>query len=98
MILSHGVGFEEAYLAFRPLHQLVDGSEPAGVSIRSCWWAMCCAKVHGWVDFDPVLRQGPQSPGSVHVEEYLHYARCLKLLGAALLLRCVAPTLSSLSE
>jgi hypothetical protein len=52
MILSHGVGFEEAYLAFRPLHYLVDlDAGDASISIRSCWRAMCCAKVHGWIDY-----------------------------------------------
>ena len=75
MILSHGVGFEEAYLAFRQLHHLVEFDAENSVTIRSCWRAFCCAKVHGWVDFNPVLGPSPYDADCMHIEEYLHYAR-----------------------
>ncbi len=70
MMLSHGLGFEETYLAFRRLHSIMEPQSCTGpqISVKSCLRAFCRAKCSEWITFI-------DKPGSMHIDEYLHYAR-----------------------
>ena len=78
MIMSHGIGFEETFLAFRPLHDKIESLTVSNrgklsVSFKSCLRAVCCAKCMNWVDFRDDLGVGGVI-GKIPMDEYLHYA------------------------
>jgi hypothetical protein len=52
LIMSHGLGFEEAFLSLRPLHVLLDRfSNECSISVEKSLRAFCCAKCLNWIDF-----------------------------------------------
>ncbi len=52
LIMSHGLGFEEAFLSLRPLHKLFDQlSNDCAISVEKSLRAFCCAKCLNWIDF-----------------------------------------------
>jgi hypothetical protein len=78
MIMSHGVGFEETCLAFKNLHTLfaeTGASDEHGVSMRSCWRAICCAKALSWIDLKRAVFTNRADDRCIQIDEYLHYAR-----------------------
>ena len=78
MMLSHGLGFEETYLAFRRLHTIMDPeprNEPQ-ITVKSCLRAFCRAKCSNWMIFKGPMAASPDSNNSIHIEKYLQYARC----------------------
>jgi hypothetical protein len=76
MMLSHGLGFEETYLAFRRLHSIMDPPTRDGpqISVKSCLRAFCRAKCSEWITFKDPVAGSPDKPGTMHIDEYLHYA------------------------
>jgi hypothetical protein len=86
MMLRHGLGFEETYLAFRRLHSIID-PQPLNelrISVKSCLRAFCRAKCSEWITFKDPVEGSPDKPGSINIDEYLHYARCRLLLRRSL--------------
>ena len=82
MMLSHGLGFEETYLAFRRLHTIMDPeprNEPQ-ITVKSCLRAFCRAKCSNWMIFKGPMAASPDSNNSIHIEKYLQYARCAHFL------------------
>jgi hypothetical protein len=75
MMLSHGLGFEETYLAFGCLHRIMDPGPQ--ISVKSCLRAFCRAKCSNWITFKGPMTASPGDNHSIHIEKYLHYARCL---------------------
>ena len=74
LIASQGRGFEETFLAFRPLHQTIDlqlGLAEFKNSLRS----ICCAKCLRWIDFDYSSDDELTTNGSIQMDEYAHYSR-----------------------
>jgi hypothetical protein len=52
LIMSHGLGFEEAFLSLRPLHALFEQFSQMGyISVENSLRAFCCAKCLNWIDF-----------------------------------------------
>jgi hypothetical protein len=80
MIMTLGLGFEETYLAFRPLHNLFAIQSTEEMSLEKSLRAFCCAKCLNWIDFG----QGPSSCCGKYrpicMEEYDKYARYTVLL------------------
>jgi hypothetical protein len=82
MIMSHGVGFEETFLAFQTLyrdstfnHFGQSGMSEVCQSIKSCWRAMCYAKCLSWVDSNSFVNTNDgEDASSIQIDEYLHYA------------------------
>jgi hypothetical protein len=71
LIASQGRGFEETFLAFRPLHQTIDllfGLAEFKNSLRS----ICCAKCLRWIDFD---QSSDDEFTSIQMDEFAHYSR-----------------------
>jgi hypothetical protein len=77
MMLSHGLGFEETYLAFRRLHSIMDPQSSNGpqITVKSCLRAFCRAKCFQWITFQDPSENSPDTQGSIQIDEYLHYAR-----------------------
>jgi hypothetical protein len=77
MMLSHGLGFEETYLAFRRLHGLLDPQSHDGpqISVKTCLRAFCRAKCSDWIVFKDLAAASSESSFSIHILKYLHYAR-----------------------
>ena len=77
MMLSHGLGFEETYLAFRRLHGLLDPQSCNGphISVKTCLRAFCRAKCSNWIVFKDLATASSESTSSIHILKYLHYAR-----------------------
>ena len=76
MMLSHGLGFEETYLAVSRIPSIKEpqGCEDSCMSVRSCLRAFCRAKCHSWIRFtDP--DEACEDTSSIHIDEHLHYAR-----------------------
>ncbi len=52
LIMSHGLGFEEAFLSLRSLHELFDQCyRKNNISVEKSLRAFCCAKCLNWIDF-----------------------------------------------
>jgi hypothetical protein len=81
MMLSHGLGFEETYLAFRRLHSLMDPQSRDGpqISVKSCLRAFCRAKCSNWIIFKDLAASPSESNLSIHIRTYLHYARSFSI-------------------
>jgi hypothetical protein len=77
MMLSHGLGFEETYLSFGRLHSIMDPQSRDGphISVKSCLRAFCRAKCFEWFMFNEHDDGLPEKHGTMHIDEYLHYAR-----------------------
>ena len=79
LMLSHGLGFEETYLAVSRIPGAIEprGQDLPSISVRGCLRAFCRAKCHNWICFtESEASQPSEDVSSIHVEEYLHYARC----------------------
>jgi hypothetical protein len=77
MMISHGLGYEETYLAFGSIRHLLEPSsfDQPSISVKSCLRAFCRAKCSDWITFKEQTDDSPEKPGSIHIDEYLHYAR-----------------------
>jgi hypothetical protein len=79
MMISHGLGFEETYLAFGSIRSLLEPSsllrDTSRISVKSCLRAFCRAKCSDWITFKEQNEDLPEKPGTIHIDEYLHYAR-----------------------
>jgi hypothetical protein len=79
MIMSHGCGFEETFLAFKNVGQIFGESDIADneVSVKSCWRAMCQAKCRNWIDFTMSEFSGRDhcQDSYIDMDEHMHYAR-----------------------
>jgi hypothetical protein len=77
MIMSHNFCFEKTCTAFKDLRALFEEPTVANaVSIKSCWRAICCAKRMQWIDFERGVNADPNEDRCIHIDEYMHYARC----------------------
>ena len=76
LIMSQGLGFEETVLAYRPFKDMLASHSPNETWqwLQDCWRAMCCAKYLDWIDFSE--SQEEKIEGAIHMDEYIHYARC----------------------
>ena len=74
MIMTHGLGFEEAYLAFRPLFTLFESILSDEMSVEKSLRAFCCAKCLNWIDFGQHIDKS-QSDHPICMDEFDHYAR-----------------------
>ena len=85
LIMTHGIGFEEVYLSFRPLHALFNHfSTEKGVhsSICKAWRALCASKCIGWINFCKSTSRNSSRDrmDCIDLEEMVHYARYYLLL------------------
>ncbi len=75
LIMTHGLGFEEAYLAFRPLSSLLERTSTDEISVEKSMRAFCCAKCLNWIDFGQQIDiSSIEHP--LCMDELDHYARC----------------------
>ena len=74
LIMSQGMGFEETILAFRPLNSLLQMKLRGISSFEAMLRAICCAKCLGWIHFR--LEHTEKPDAAIHMDEYIHYARC----------------------
>ena len=74
LIMSGSLGFEEACLAFQPLLEQVS-SYIDTAAFKNALRAICCAKCMGWIDFRSDEEKVTQKPGSIEMDEYIHYSR-----------------------
>ena len=74
MIMTHGLGFEEAYLAFRPLYGLFEQTSSEEMSVEKSMRAFCCAKCLNWIDFGQHI-DGSRADHPICMDESDHYAR-----------------------
>jgi hypothetical protein len=52
LVMSHGLGFEETYLSFKPWHHLLEQHLSAHeISVKHLLRCFCCAKYLDWIDF-----------------------------------------------
>lgn len=51
LIMTHGLGFEETFLAFRPLNSFFKQTSFLDISLENILRAFCCAKCLNWIDF-----------------------------------------------
>lgn len=52
LVMSHGLGFEETYLSFKPWHNTFDQyMSHQGISLKHLLRSFCCAKCLDWIDF-----------------------------------------------
>ena len=74
LIMSNGLGFEEAYLPFRPLYATIEQCF-GNVAFTSSLRALCCVKCLNWIDFrkDPIDESQPRC--IIDMEEFIHYSR-----------------------
>jgi hypothetical protein len=76
LILEQGLGFEETYLAFRPLEKILPDEPSHKISMQIALRAFCCAKCMGWIDFSHDCAEGQKhSERVICMDEYDHYAR-----------------------
>jgi hypothetical protein len=73
--MTRGLGFEEAYLAFRPIYCLFERTSSDGMSVEKSMRAFCCAKCLNWIDFGQHI-DGSASDHPICMDECAHYARC----------------------
>ncbi len=73
MVISQGMGFEEAFLIFRPLHSLIQTHLRGISAFEVLLRAMCCAKCLNWISFGPAGNNRPES--CIQMDEFVHYAR-----------------------
>ncbi len=82
MVMSQGMGFEEAFLIFRPLHSMLEihlrGTSAFEIVLR----AMCCAKCLSWINFGPAPENG------IQMDEFIHYARFALPLSESTITSC----------
>ncbi len=72
LIMSNGLGFEEAYLSFKPLYGPIDryfGNLEFTCSLR----ALCCAKCLSWIASDS--EGETMLYGQMEMDEFMHYSR-----------------------
>ena len=94
MIMNTGVEYEQLCLAFKDFHSLfreMGPDCPHTVSIQSCWRAFCAAKSLRWIDFNSCIHADPDADRRIHMDEYVHYARCAPHPIAPLRPPCPAP-------
>ena len=74
LIMTHGLGFEEAYLAFRPLSTLFERTSTDEISVEKSMRAFCCAKCLNWIDFGQQIDIS-SIDHPLCMDELDHYAR-----------------------
>jgi hypothetical protein len=72
--MTHGLGFEEAFLSFRSFHELFQ-SYAEGVSVENVLRAFCCAKCLNWIDFKAASDAENKPSKSINIPEFIHYSR-----------------------
>ena len=75
LIMAQGLGFEETYLAFRPLDNLISDESGNKITIQIALRAFCCAKCMGWIEFTNDCSECKQGTQMICMDEYEHYAR-----------------------
>ena len=73
MVMSQGMGFEEAFLIFRPLRSLIQNHLKGISAFEILLRAICCAKCLNWINFG--LSGNIRSENCIHMDEFIHYAR-----------------------
>jgi hypothetical protein len=74
MIMTNGLGFEEAYLLFKPLYETIDRCI-GNLAFTSSLRALCCAKCLNWIDFRNDSENGTMVHGRMDMDEAIHYSR-----------------------
>ena len=75
MIMTHGIGFEETYLAIRCILQRIAESSSLELAVETSLRAFCSARCLSWIDFSQnKLNKGAEHQ-SIDMEEFVHYAR-----------------------
>jgi hypothetical protein len=74
LILSTGLGFEEACLAFRPLSETIDRCI-GNVVFKNSLRALCCAKCLNWIDFRRDSESETMLHQQIEIDEFIHYSR-----------------------
>jgi hypothetical protein len=78
LVVSHGMGFEETILSFKPLHQVFDQFSVAyGISFEQSLRAFCAAKCLNWIDFEVSPTLGPSSLSMI--DNLVHENRSVRL-------------------
>jgi hypothetical protein len=78
LIMSNSRGFEEAYLAFTPLHETVDRNF-GDAEFRCLLRALCCAKCLSWIDFRSDSDSKAMLTCRIEMDEFMHYSRHTRL-------------------
>jgi hypothetical protein len=81
MIMFYGLGFEETYLSFKPLHAIFEKYESShGLSVSKSLRAVCCAKCLNWIDFRlPDLQVKTNGSSIIQLDKFVHDERCAEL-------------------
>jgi hypothetical protein len=70
LIMSHGLGFEEAFLSLRPLHDLFDQFfQECAFSVEQSLRAFCCAQCLNWIDFRI------SASNDIQIDRFIHDVR-----------------------
>ena len=79
LIMSHGLGFEEAFLSLRSLHELFDRFyQESNISVEKSLRAFCCAKCLNWIDFR--ISTG----NDIQIDRFVHDARWCAIFPSSL--------------
>ena len=79
LLITHGIEYDRLCLTFRDFHDMFDdiGCDFAdSISIHSCWRALWRAKCLKWIEFEKMTHTDPEKDYCIHIDEYIHYARC----------------------
>jgi hypothetical protein len=71
LIMAHGLGFEETYLAFNSMRGRDDLCLEGRTFVQTSLRAVCCSKCLNWIDF----RAEDHSTSRIEMDEFIHYAR-----------------------
>ena len=75
MIMTHGIGFEETFLAIRQLFKLVGEGTTMTDSVGNSLRAFCSAKCLNWIEFSKILKKTDGNQHTIDMEEFDHYSR-----------------------
>jgi hypothetical protein len=89
MIMSHGLGFEETYLAFRPLHGFFKNTSYLEIPVENTLRAFCCAKCLNWIDFGQNKEVIDEQSRPICMEEFDRDARYLELHFTQYMSNCI---------
>ena len=76
LIMTHGLGFEETYLCFKPFHKYLKSHPPkCGESFEAWLRAFCCAKCLDWISVPTIQAWQPVSHTSKFIldDRYSRY-------------------------
>ena len=79
LLITHGIEYDRLCLTFRDFHDMFGdiGCDFAdSISIHSCWRALWRAKCLKWIEFEKMTHTDPEKDYCIHIDEYIHYARC----------------------